>query len=48
MTQVLRDLSMDRFYRVREGDAQANPWPLRSFRLAATPGARGPQAGHAH
>ncbi len=30
-TQQLTGLEMDRFYRVREGDAAAVPWPLRAF-----------------
>jgi hypothetical protein len=32
-TQVLKDVPMDRFYKVREGDAGATPWNLRSFKL---------------
>jgi hypothetical protein len=31
--QVLRDLPMDRFYHVREGDAAATLIELKSFRL---------------
>jgi hypothetical protein len=32
-TQTLKGLAMDRFYRVREGDAAARPWELRGFKL---------------
>jgi hypothetical protein len=32
-TQVLKGLAMDRFYKVREGDAAAVPWNVRSFKL---------------
>ena len=32
-TQTLKDLAMDRFYKVREGDAAAAPWNVRSFKL---------------
>ncbi len=30
-TQTLTGLELDRFYKVREGDAAAVPWPLKSF-----------------
>jgi hypothetical protein len=33
-TQHLTGLALDRFYRIREGDAQAIPWPLKSFKFA--------------
>jgi hypothetical protein len=33
-TQVLTGLAMDRFYKVKEGEAQARLWDLKSFRLA--------------
>jgi hypothetical protein len=32
-TQTLKGLAMDRFYKVREGDAAAKPWELRGFKL---------------
>jgi hypothetical protein len=32
-TQVLKDLALDRFYKVREGDATAAPWNVRKFKL---------------
>ena len=32
-TQMLKDLSMDRFYKVREGDTAAVAWNVRSFKL---------------
>jgi len=32
-TQVLTGLAMDRFYRVKEGEAQAVPWDLKTFHL---------------
>src|SRR6266700_357150 len=37
-TQVLTDLEMDRFYRVKEGQAEATPWKLKSFRLDSKAG----------
>ena len=40
-TQVLTGLSMDRFYKVKEGETEAVPWNLKSFRL-------GSNAGEAH
>ena len=35
-TQILTDLPMDHFYRVKEGQARAIPWNLKSFHLAGT------------
>jgi hypothetical protein len=32
-TQTLKNLAMDRFYKVREGEATATPWNVRSFKL---------------
>jgi hypothetical protein len=32
-TQTLKDLAMDRFYKVREGDATATAWNVRQFKL---------------
>jgi hypothetical protein len=32
-TQMLKNLAMDRFYKVREGEAAATPWNVRSFKL---------------
>jgi len=32
--QVFKDLAMDQFYKIREGDAQAAAWKLKSFKLA--------------
>ena len=32
-TQVLKELAMDRFYEVREGEASARPWAVRSFKM---------------
>jgi hypothetical protein len=32
-TQVLTGLSMDRFYKVKEGETEAVPWDLKSFQL---------------
>jgi hypothetical protein len=32
-TQTLKGLAMDRFYKVREGDAAATPWEVRRFKL---------------
>jgi hypothetical protein len=43
-TQILTGLSMDRFYKVKEGEAEAVPWNLKSFRLATNSG--GPHAHH--
>jgi hypothetical protein len=43
-TQVLNKLTMDRFYRVREGASQAESWELKAFKIG-TPGAH---PGHAH
>jgi hypothetical protein len=37
--QILRDLQMDRFYKIREGDAAAEPWDLRPFPYSHTPAA---------
>jgi len=37
-TQVLTGLEMDRFYRVKEGQAEATPWNLKSFRLDSKAG----------
>src|SRR5262249_24985849 len=34
-TQVFKDLAMDHFYRIREGDARAEPWELKKFKLAS-------------
>jgi len=34
-TQHLNALAMDHFYKVREGDPTAMPWPLKSFKLPA-------------
>jgi FG-GAP-like repeat/ASPIC and UnbV len=36
--QVFKDLAMDQFYKIREGDAQATPWKLKSFKLAGSTG----------
>ena len=36
--QVLTGLSMDHFYKVKEGEAEAVSWNLKSFRLASKPG----------
>jgi hypothetical protein len=36
-TQVITGLALDHFYKVREGDTQAVPWPLKSFKLGAVP-----------
>lgn len=33
--QVLKDLAMDQFYKIRESDAQAVPWKLKSFKFAS-------------
>jgi hypothetical protein len=35
-TQVLTELQMDRFYKVKENQAQATPWNLKSFPLNTT------------
>jgi hypothetical protein len=32
--QVLKGVAMNQFYKVREGDAQAQPWPVKKFQLA--------------
>jgi hypothetical protein len=32
--QILEGLSMDEFYKVREGDAQATPWAVKKLKLA--------------
>jgi hypothetical protein len=45
-TQVLTGLSMDHFYKVKEGEAEALAWNLQSFRLASQPG--GTHAHHHH
>ena len=37
-TQVLTGLEMDRFYRVKERQAEAMPWNLKSFRLDSKAG----------
>jgi hypothetical protein len=37
-TQELTGLSMDRFYKIKEGEAGAAPWNLSSFRLGSKPG----------
>jgi len=34
-TEVIKDLQMDRFYKIREGEGKAAPWPLKSFTLPA-------------
>jgi hypothetical protein len=31
-------LEMDRFYKIKEGQAQATPWNLKTFRLDRTTG----------
>ncbi len=36
-TQVLKNLTLDQFYRVREGDTGAVPWKLKTFKLASGP-----------
>lgn len=33
--QVVQSLNMDQFYKVREGEAEATPWALKKFKLAA-------------
>jgi hypothetical protein len=33
-TQAIQDVGLDRFYKVREGDAQPAPWALKAFKLA--------------
>lgn len=33
-TQTLKNLALDQFYRVREGDTVAAPWKLKSFKFA--------------
>ncbi len=43
-TQVISNMPMDRFYRVREGESQATPWAVKSYKLAAKPG----PASHEH
>jgi hypothetical protein len=35
--QILRDLRMDRFYKIREGDATAVPWDLKPFPYSHAP-----------
>jgi hypothetical protein len=45
-TQVIKDLSMDHFYKIREGDLAALPLKLKSFKLAGTPGERGHEHHH--
>lgn len=42
-TQVLQGLAIDRFHKVREGEMQAVPWPLKPFKFSKS----GP-AGHHH
>jgi len=32
--QALKDLAMDQFYRIREGEAKAVRWELKKFQLA--------------
>jgi len=32
-TQIFKDVAMDRFYKIREGDAAATPWNVRKFKL---------------
>jgi hypothetical protein len=34
-TQTFQSLAMDQFYKIREGEAQATPWPLKKFKLAS-------------
>ncbi len=36
-TQVLKGLVIDHFYKVREGDAAATLWPLKTFKFVLTP-----------
>jgi hypothetical protein len=36
-TQSFEGLAMDRFYRVREGDTNAEPWKLPTFKFSRTP-----------
>ena len=44
ITQVVEGLSMDRFYRIREGDTQATPVTMPTFKLPGGPGASGASA----
>ena len=48
VTQVIRGLDMDRFYRVREGEAAAVPLTLKTLRLSSGPsgGSNGRRGGH--
>jgi hypothetical protein len=43
-TQVLNELEMNRFYKVKEDEAKATPWNLKSFHIDTTPG----EAHHHH
>jgi hypothetical protein len=36
-TQMLKGLALDQFYKVREGDTTATPWPLKRLKFVLTP-----------
>jgi len=35
--QVLKDLALDHFYKIREDDAAATPWPLKKLKFVLVP-----------
>ena len=45
-TQIIKELSMDHFYKIREGDVAAIPLNLKSFKLSGAPGERGHEHHH--